>query len=362
MSESYDSDKEHTRFLGLEVNGFGLDEMNELQESTFNKCIERAGSWQHSRGCPPKILGTCNPNKGYVKRIFYDNFIADTMQERFGFVPANIFDNPHIDPLYLESLKLLPPIQYRRFVIGDWEINDEVENAFATQFNVELHVSKDCQLLQDKQLYISMDFNLVPYCAIVAHIWRDTKGDHLHIIDEIEIKKGSIIKMCEEIKTKYFTHLPTCIITGDAMGNRGEISQRDNASLYEQIKRELRLADSQLRVPANPTHENSRADVNYVLYHHTDIQISESNCKQLIFDLQNVEIDGEGKIKKAKRKVVAQRADHIDCFRYLINTHFKKWILSHQARLRPLPDGVIRPKTPVVIPNVMMPTAIITKF
>ena len=48
MSESFDTDKDLDRFKGLEINGAGLDEINEMQEQTFHKVIERAGSWQGS--------------------------------------------------------------------------------------------------------------------------------------------------------------------------------------------------------------------------------------------------------------------------------------------------------------------------
>jgi len=37
MAESYDEDKDLNRFRGLEINGAGLDEVNELQEPTFYK-------------------------------------------------------------------------------------------------------------------------------------------------------------------------------------------------------------------------------------------------------------------------------------------------------------------------------------
>jgi hypothetical protein len=32
MSESYDSDKELNRFRGLEINGAGIDEINEIRK------------------------------------------------------------------------------------------------------------------------------------------------------------------------------------------------------------------------------------------------------------------------------------------------------------------------------------------
>ena len=52
MAEGYDTDKELNKFRGLEFNGAFIDEVNEVQEVTFDKIIERSGSWFGSQGCP----------------------------------------------------------------------------------------------------------------------------------------------------------------------------------------------------------------------------------------------------------------------------------------------------------------------
>jgi hypothetical protein len=75
MAESYDDDKDLNRFKGLEVNGAGLDEVNELQEQTFYKVQERIGSWNKAEGRPPIVcLATCNPANNWVKSIIYERF------------------------------------------------------------------------------------------------------------------------------------------------------------------------------------------------------------------------------------------------------------------------------------------------
>ena len=68
MQESYNNDKELNKFRGLEINGCAIDELNEIQQTTFDKIIERSGSWQQSKGCPIKILATTNPSQGWVKK------------------------------------------------------------------------------------------------------------------------------------------------------------------------------------------------------------------------------------------------------------------------------------------------------
>jgi len=123
--ESIQHDSQLNRWRGLEVNGFALEEMNELQMASFLKSIERAGSWTARGGVqpPPLIWGTCNPADNWVKEEFYDPFEEGTLPEHRFYLPATIDDNPYIDPLYRESLNDLPEPEYRRFVLGDWTVN-----------------------------------------------------------------------------------------------------------------------------------------------------------------------------------------------------------------------------------------------
>jgi hypothetical protein len=45
FAENIDRDPDLDRWKGLDVNGFVLEEANELHENSYNKAIERAGSW-----------------------------------------------------------------------------------------------------------------------------------------------------------------------------------------------------------------------------------------------------------------------------------------------------------------------------
>lgn len=125
--ENWEQDKELDRWRGLEVNGVFFDEINECQENTFLKAIERIGSWTipNAKNKPlPIIIGTCNPSDGWVKRVFYDPWKEGILQEPYFYLPAKITDNPHLDPQYLENLKNLPSREYDKFVNGNWDLAD----------------------------------------------------------------------------------------------------------------------------------------------------------------------------------------------------------------------------------------------
>lgn len=244
-------------------------------------------------------------------------------------VGPNFIDQHVIDDF--ESDKLNDPEYYNIYGLGDWGEINEGESPFATQWDDKKHSNESPAYDPKKQLIISIDFNLTPFCVTFHHYFQDTSGYHLHQFDEAEIKQGSIPAMIDFIISRYKTSLPNAIITGDAMGNRGDISQRDNASLYLQLMRGLGMRESQIKVSNNPTHENSRADTNYILYNFPDYKIHK-RCVGTIRDMRNVQVDAFGSILKRDRKDVNQRADYLDTVRYLIHNICYQWIENHQRK------------------------------
>ncbi len=218
---------------------------------------------------------------------------------------------------------------YWIYALGNWGEIVEGDSPFATQFEIKKHVSEAPFYDIKKQLIISVDFNLIPFCVTFRHLYNDSSGPHYHIFDEYEIKQGSIPAMVDLIKLKYKYSLPNAILTGDAMGKRGDISQRDNATLYLQLLRGLGMNEKQLKVSSNPTHENSRSDCNYVWYHFPDYKVH-PKCVGLIRDLKNVQVNAVGAIVKGNRKDTNQRADYIDTERYAVHNVLYKWIDQHQ--------------------------------
>lgn len=321
MAESYNEDKELNRFRGLEINGAGLDEVNELQEVTFYKVQERIGSWNQAEGNPPIVcLATCNPANNWVKPVIYNRYKDGTLPEKWSYISSKITDNPYISAEYLESLKELPPIQYQRFVEGDWDVMDEVSNPFLYNWEDSKHIDDSVVLNENVPVYFCVDFNINPLCAIVI---QERQGG-ANVLSEIKIDKGSIDALCDRIEGM---GVPSGLIRicGDAMGSGGNVFQRDNASAYMQIKRRLRLSDRQLIIPANPKHKNSRVDCNAALKKLT-IKVNSVNCKGFVFDAKQVQCDSEGSIIKSNRNNLSQRADFLDCFRYFVNAILKKYL------------------------------------
>lgn len=132
VNENIEGDPDLDAWKGLEVNGFVLEEANELSKTAWYKAVERAGSWvvPNSGAQPdPYIFLTCNPALGWVKDVFYDPWKRGELVKPYYFQPATVADNPHIPAQYRESLKSLPEQEYRRFVLGDWDALAEAPGA-----------------------------------------------------------------------------------------------------------------------------------------------------------------------------------------------------------------------------------------
>jgi len=326
----YPSDPDFTSLGSTEFTDAFIDEVPEITKKAKDIVASRIRWKLNDFGLVPKLLMTCNPQSGWVKEQYISNNNGKVnLKENVKYIHASVFDNPDktFVELYVKQLENLSDYDKRRLLEGDWDVKPDILNPFAYHFDINKHIGQ--AELQNKPLYLSIDFNLNPFGIIAAHIWNDKDGYHCHIVDEIEIYKGSIPAMIDEIKLRYGHYLHNCWLTGDAMGKRGDLSQRDNANYYLQLQRGLNLHPRQLKVLSNPTHENSRADVNYILKHFPDFKISEK-CKQTIFDMRNVQCDAFGSIIKRNRTDLAQHSDQLDCCRYLINAFLFDWKKNHQ--------------------------------
>lgn len=319
MPESYAEDKDLNRFKGLEANGFGFEEINECQEATFEKAIERSGTWLNAKGNPPiSILATLNPAQNWTKKRFYEPFRDGTLPNGWVFIQSKITDNPHIPSTYLESIKDMNPIDYARFVEGDWDAVESVENPFLWAFD-QRHIVNNTNHNPNIITYFSVDFNINPLCGLVIqHV-----AGQMNVVDEITIEKGSVEALCDYIKA-YGVPMAMIRITGDAMGRGGTIHQRDNSSAYLTMKKLLNISDKQFLIPANPTHKNSREDCNAALTR-LDVRVN-PKCKGFIYDATQVQCDAEGKILKSNRNNLGQRADYLDSFRYFVNAIMKRYL------------------------------------
>lgn len=133
FAEQFQQDPELERWKGLEVNGFDLEEANELNEKSANKAIERAGSYiippaeddPEPKQPPPLVIANFNPCNNWPRKWWWEPWKSNTIKAPYFFLPATLADNPFASEEYKESLKYLPPEEYDRFVKGEWDFVDD---------------------------------------------------------------------------------------------------------------------------------------------------------------------------------------------------------------------------------------------
>jgi len=230
-------------------------------------------------------------------------------------------DNEFIDQeSYLQTLMKGAnenPNTVRVNVEGDWGLDEPVDNPWLHAWE-DKYIDESIEANINLPYIVSVDFNLNPFCGIVAQI----QGKTLCILDEFSIDNGSIPKLIDLLKT--YPRRDLMRMTGDAMGNRGSIEQRDHSTSYQQIQRGLMLRDSQFTITANPRHDNSRVECNTLI--RKGLVKIHSSCKSTIFDFNQVASDEHGKIVKKNRGQSNQRADHLDAFRYICHNFMRKYL------------------------------------
>ena len=343
MAEGYDTDKELNRFRGLEINGAFIDEANEIQEVTFDKIIERSGSWFHSKGCPSKIIMTANPTNGWLKNRIYDRWKDNELPTGYAYIPAKIFDNPHIPQDYLESLKMLPRYQYEVFVEGNWDISLKVGGEFYKCFELDKHIG-NVSYNPALPLHISWDDNVNPYlpCGIFQIV-----GNNIYMIDEVAgVTPSNTIKaVCAEIIRKYTGHKTGMFVYGDATAQKEDTKLEKGYNFFRLIMDELRMYQPQLRVlRANPSVVMRGMWINSVLEKEIGgikVMINK-DCKRAINDFVLLKEAADGtKLKEmetdSKTKVRYQKVGHFsDLFDYMICYAFANEFQKYQQGGSPL--------------------------
>ncbi len=140
--ESLSVDPELNRWKGLEVNGFVLEEANELGEVSANKAIERAGSWiipatrdnPEPIQPPPFVFFTFNPCSNWPRFWFYEPYTDGSIEEPFYYLPSTAADNPYVPDAVRKAWENLPEEEYARFIEGSWEFTEDPDQLIKAEW------------------------------------------------------------------------------------------------------------------------------------------------------------------------------------------------------------------------------------
>ena len=145
--DTKDTDLNNIR--GLEVNGGLFEEGNQLSQKYFEVAKTRIGRWRPEL-CPPFILVNLNPSAGWVKDLFYDNWIARTLPEKYYFLEFDETDAEQCSGVeYVKGLQDLAPEEYDRFVKNKWNYS------VAANQLINFEWYKNCQRAIDPEIIVT---------------------------------------------------------------------------------------------------------------------------------------------------------------------------------------------------------------
>jgi hypothetical protein len=318
------NDPEFNDLGGMELTDAFIDEVPGITQKAKNVVYSRI-RWNLIND-KPILLSTGNPTDNWVKKEYVSdkhNTPVELPQNK-AYVQALLTDNPDSKfvEIYSATLRNLPEYDRMRLLDGRWDASETIDNPYMHGFNPDIHVNPCAEYNEALPVILSMDFNVNPLCFIASHVYREGHKTKVYVFEEFEIKSASIPKLIETIAARFQT--PSLIrITGDAMGNRGDIRFRDNISIYDEILRTLRLSRGQIMLKGNPQHNNSRTACNHVLLNPEYELRIHPRCISTIRDMRIVACDSTGHIIKSNRNKVAEQADFLDCVRYLIHNFVK---------------------------------------
>ncbi|GAB4052514.1 phage terminase large subunit [Spirosoma litoris] len=358
FSEQDATDPERKRWNGLETNYIWLEQAEELQEATYDKALERLGSYfipKHLGLQPPPILFvTVNPTDTWAKTKFYEPWLNGTLPDHICYIPMTIDDNGGLEPSFRESLNMLRqtnPIKYKIFVEGRWDVREKTGGEWYHEFDYGKHtVGKDkggVPFLPSSpgDVHGTYDFNTVPYMTLLLfQPVRSLAKVQLRFFKEycLASPNNSTAKVCEFAARDYlFPFRRTFTYYGDRQGEN-RVEGEGNFRRFDRVRSTLapflhsRSNQVNKAVVVNTLMRDFINDVLAGLVPGVEILIDEDNCPNLIKDLATTKEVSNGIKKEIGKDANGNRYEKnghcLSAFTYGVGTYLYDIFLQWKKR------------------------------
>ncbi len=313
FSEQDSSDPERKRWNGLEANYIWLEQAEELQKTTYEKALERLGSYfipkDKGEQPPPILFITVNPTDEWPRTEFYEPFLAGTLPDNVCYIPMTIDDNGGLEESFrvsLMELKRVNPIKYKIFVEGNWDVREKTGGEWYHQFDYGKHTG-DVPFLSEltSDVHGTFDFNTVPYMTQVCFQIRPHLGRlQVRIFQEYTLGNpdNTTAKLCEAVARDYLRpYKRSFTYHGDRQGEN-RVEGEGNFRRFDRVRSGLapflhsRSNGVNKAVVVSSTTRDFMNDL-FAGKLPIDIIIDETRCPNLIKDLATTK-EGTTGIKK----------------------------------------------------------------
>jgi hypothetical protein len=204
------SDPDFGRFGSLEITDYFVDEASEVTE----KCINILNSRVRYKliNDNPKGLLTCNPHKGWLYREFFDAQRNGSIRKDRRFIQALPTDNPHISPVYIESLQMLPDIDRKRLLEGDWDYDETKDRLY--EYDDLLRCFRPSTTLGDK--FITADIARMGDDRTVIVVWNNLHAEKFVVLKHKPINE--VVDTINELIKNHSVRLSNVLTDEDGIG------------------------------------------------------------------------------------------------------------------------------------------------
>lgn len=211
---TYPSDPNFDRLGSLELTGAFVDECNQISEKAWNVLKSRIRFKLDEYKLIPKLLGTCNPAKGFLYSRFYKPDKEGTLQDNYKFIQSLLQDNPYITKHYEENLLQLDTITKERLLFGNWEFDDDPATLIPYNRIVDLFTATHVQ--EGSEAFMTADIARFGDDKTVIMAWRG-----LVCVEILTLFKQPVSVVAAEIqrlKNKYSVPTSNIIVDEDGVG------------------------------------------------------------------------------------------------------------------------------------------------
>jgi hypothetical protein len=204
------SDPDFGRFGSLEITDYFVDEASEVSE----KCVNILNSRVRFKliNDNPKGLLTCNPHKGWLYREFFDAQRNNSIRKDRRFIQALPTDNPHISPVYIESLQMLPDIDRKRLLEGDWDYDETKDRLY--EYDDLLRCFRPSTTLGDK--FITADIARMGDDRTVIVVWNNLHAEKFVILKHKPINE--VVDTINDLIKNHSVRLSNVLVDEDGIG------------------------------------------------------------------------------------------------------------------------------------------------
>jgi len=228
------ADRKYKKVRSMNLSAVIIEELVENDDEDKDAFIELKARVRRIPSVKENFV-LCLSNPDSPAHWAYDYYIAGEHDCRFVYY-SNTFDNPFLDPIYIEQLKRdLDPKRAQRYIWGQWiEIAEDVVY-YAYDRKTDNYVNDQYTIDESLPITATWDFNIgVGKPLSVALLQFDRRG-HMHIFGEVIVEGMRTEDSCEELAGRGFLDYNTkYIINGDATGRAR--STRNIKSDWEIIK------------------------------------------------------------------------------------------------------------------------------